>query len=262
MSRACENINIQTDDYKCQHHMIKICNYKEMKIILFYLIFFSSIISAQVDIVSTLKHIEIGEIDEAKSDLRRLNSRYPKDANVKFLAAVLTENGDEALQKYSMVYTKHPNSQFADAALYRVFSYYYSLGIYNKAEKFLTQLKDDYPNSPYIKAADRTLPSEDFFIQAVTETKKEEAPPIHTATEKFKYTVQAGAFLNHTNANNLKNKFESKGIYANTYTKEIGGSLLNIVVVGKFKNKDTAQPILDELKRDYKLNGRVVLLNW
>ena len=215
-----------------------------------------------MDIVPTLKHIESGEIEEATSDFRRLNSRYPNDANVKFLDAVLTENGEEALQKYSTVYTTHPESQFADAALYRVFSYYYSLGVYTKAEKHLTQLKENYPNSPYIKAADRTLPSEDFFIQAETETKKETPPPIRTVTKKYKYTIQAGAFLNKTNANNLKKKFEAKGIYADTYTKEVGGSLLNIIIVGKFVDKDSAQPILDELKKDYKLNGRVVLLNW
>ena len=232
-----------------------------MKFILICIFFIASFISAQVDIVSTLKHIESGEIDEAKSDFRRLNSRYPKDANVKFLAAVLTENGDEALHKYSIVFTQHPNSQFADAALYRVFSYYYSLGIYNKAEKHLIQLKNNYPNSPYIKAADRTLPSEDFFIQAVAETPKEETPQITPVVEKFKYTVQAGAFLNKTNANNLKKNFKAKGIYADTYTKNVGGSLLNIVIVGKFRNKNSAQPVIDELKKDYKLNGRVVPLN-
>ncbi len=232
-----------------------------MKNIFIYIFFLTSVISAQVDIISTLKHIESGEINEAKSDFRRLNTQYPHDANVKFLDAVLTENGDEALHKYTVVYTKYSNSQFADAALYRVFSYYYSLGIYNKAEKFLIQLKNNYPNSPYIKAADRTLPSEDFFIQAVAETKKKETPPILKVAEKYKYTVQAGAFLNKTNANNLKKKFEAKGIYANTYAKNVGGSLLNIVVVGKFKNKKSAQPIIDELKKDYKLNGRIVLLN-
>jgi len=232
-----------------------------MKLIFIFLFLLASFISAQVDIVPTLKHIESGEIEEARSDFRRLNSRYPKDANVKFLDAVLTENGEEALNKYSTVYTKHPESQFADASIYRVFSYYYSLGVYNKAEKHLTQLKENYPNSPYIKAANRTLPSEDFFIQAETVAKKEIPPPVRTVTTKYKYTVQAGAFLNKTNANNLKKKFEAKGIFADTYTKEVGGSLLNIIIVGKFVDKDSAQPILDELKKDYKLNGRVVLLN-
>ena len=232
-----------------------------MKLYLILHFFLVSLLFAQVDIVPTLKHIESGEISEAKSDFRRLNSRYPKDANVKFLDAVLTENGDEALKKYSVVFAKHPNSQFADAALYRVFSFYYSLGIYNKAEKYLTQLKETYPNSPYIKVADRTLPSEDFFIQAGAETKKEEPLVVRKSVEKFKYTIQAGAFLNKTNANNLKDKFIAKGIYSDTYTKEVGGSLLNIVVVGKFSNKSSAKPILDELKKDYKLNGRVVPLN-
>ena len=232
-----------------------------MKLYLILHFFLASVLLAQVDIVPTLKHIESGEIDEARSDFRRLNSRYPKDANVKFLDAVLTENGDEALNKYSVVYTKHSSSQFADAALYRVFSYYYSLGIYNKAEKYLTQLKETYPSSPYIKAADRTLPSEDFFIQSVTEVKKEKIPVVRKSVDNYKYTIQAGAFLNKTNANNLKNKFTAKGIYSDTYTKEVGGSLLNIVVIGKFKNKNSAKPILDELKNDYKLNGRVVPLN-
>jgi len=233
-----------------------------MKFIFICLFFIASFISAQVDIVSTLKHIESGELEEAQSDFKRLNSRYPDDANVKFLSAVLTENGEEALHKYSLVFTNHPNSQFADAALYRVFSYYYSLGIYNKAEKHLIQLKETYPSSPYIKAADRTLPSEDFFVKTEYKVVEEEkAPPPRVYEEQFNYTVQAGAFLNKTNANNLKKKYEAKGIFADSYTKEVGGSLLNVIVIGKFKDKDSAQPILDELKKDYKLNGRVVPLN-
>lgn len=232
-----------------------------MKFTFICLFFIATFLSAQVDIVSTLKHIESGELDEAQSDFRRLNSRYPDDANVKFLSAVLTENGEEALHKYSLVFTNHPNSQFADAALYRVFSYYYSLGIYNKAEKHLIQLKETYPNSPYIKAADRTLPSEDFFVKTDYKVVEEEkAPPPRVYEEQLRYTVQAGAFLNQTNAINLKKKFEAKGIYANTYPKEVGGSLLNIVVVGKFADQNSAQPILDELKNDYKLVGRVVPL--
>jgi cell division septation protein DedD len=233
-----------------------------MRLAFIFLFLLFSILTAQVDIVSTLKHIESGELDEAKSDFRRLNARYPDDANVKFLDAVLTESGEDALHKYSVVFTNHPRSQFADAALYRVFSYYYSLGIYNKAEKYLAQLKETYPNSPYIKAADRTLPSEDFFVKTESEQPKEEtAPPPRVYEEKYNYTIQAGAFLNKNNANNLKSKFEAKGIYSNVYPKEVGGSLLNIVVVGKFVDPNSAQPILEELKKDYKLNGRVVPLN-
>lgn len=231
-----------------------------MKSLFIYLFLLTSLISAQVNIVTALKHIESGEIAEAKGELRKLKSAHSDDVNVKFLSAVLTENGDEALQQYSIIYTKYPNSQFADASLYRVFSYYYALGIYNKAEKHLKQLKETYPNSPYIKAADRTLPSEDFFIQAVAEAKEVENKPIKKPVERYKYTVQAGAFLNKTNANNLKKKFEAKNIYSKIYTKDVGGSLLNIVLVGKFTDKDSAQPIIDELKKDYRLNGRVVPL--
>ena len=234
-----------------------------MRTTFIFLFLLLNITFAQVDIVPALKDIESGELEEAQTIYRNLKAKYPNDANVNFLDAVLTENGEEALHKYSLVFTKHPKSQFADAALYRVFSYYYSLGIYNKAEKYLTQLKETYPSSPYIKAADRTLPSEDFFVKTeFKEPKVETAPPPRVYEEKYNYTIQAGAFLNKKNANNLKSKFEAKGIYSNVYPKEVGGSLLNIVVVGKFIDPNSAQPILEELKKDYKLNGRVVPLNW
>lgn len=233
-----------------------------MRTTFIFLLFLLSISFAQVDIVPALKDIESGDIEEAQSILRTLKTKYPNDANVYFLDAVLSENGEDALYKYSIVFTNHPKSNFADAALYRVFSYYYSLGIYNKAEKYLTQLKEDYPNSPYIKAADRSLPSEDFFLKKeFKQPKKEIAPPPRIYEEKYNYTIQAGAFLNKNNANNLKNKFEAKGIYSNVYPKEVGGSLLNIVVVGKFIDPNSAKPILEELKKDFKLNGRVVRLN-
>jgi len=228
----------------------------------FFLIIFSAInLFAQADIISTLKKIESGEIADAENDLKQLKQNYPDNPEVKFLDAVLTENGEEALSKYFVVYSKFPNSQFADAALYRVFSYYYALGSYNKAEKYLKKLKTDYPSSPYIKAADRTLPSQDFFIEKGV-TKKEvhsnKSPKVEEV--QYKYTVQAGAFLNKTNADNLKKKFQLKGVYSATYTKEVGGSLLNIVIVGKFKNKKSAKPILKELKNKYRLTGRVVPL--
>lgn len=239
---------------------MNLLNNQKHIILLFVLFSLYSISFAQVDIVSTLKHIENGELTEAKNDFKRLNDRYPNDANVQFLDAVLSENGDEALNKYSLVFTKFPNSQFADAALYRVFSYYYSLGIYTKAEQFLAKLKQDYPNSPYINAADRNLPSEDAFVANYPDKPTEQKPKENKIVENFKFTIQAGAFLNKNNANNLKKKFEEKGIYSETYTKEIGASLLNVVMIGKFKNNEDAQSILDELKKDFNLNGRIIPL--
>ena len=48
---------------------------------------------------------------------------------------------------------KFPKSTYADAALYRIYSYYFALGLYNTADKNLNKLKKDYPESPYIKMA-------------------------------------------------------------------------------------------------------------
>jgi tetratricopeptide (TPR) repeat protein len=131
--------------------------------------------------------------------LQGFKSTAPNDPSVIFLDGVLTQNGDDALKKYSFVYEKYPKSRYADACLFRIFSYYYSLGYYKKAESYLTKLKTEYPASPYIKTADRTIPDEDSEINAVADNKPEEKID---APKNYKYTIQVGAFLNADNAEN------------------------------------------------------------
>ena len=71
----------------------------------------------------------------------------------------------------------------------------------------------------------------------------------------------AGAFLNKTNADNLKRKFENDGLYSSIFSKEVGGSLLNVVIVGKFSDKQTAQKSLTEIDKKYKLKGTIISIN-
>ena len=231
---------------------------KPSKLVLLCLLFLNITPYAQgVDIIPYLKEIEGGSEDAVRKSLDELIKNFPEDPDVKFLDAVLTIDGQEALEKYLTLYTKFPNSTFADAALYRIFSYYYALGFYRKAEDFLTKLKTEYPNSPYIKTADRQLPDDDEIVL-------EEAAPEQTEKEikpEFNFTVQAGAFLNYENAKRLKNQFEESGMYSEIFTKEVGGSLLNVVIVGKFSSEDQAIPLLEILDKNYKLQGRIIPLN-
>ena len=117
---------------------------------LFFFIFSLLIItetdlSAQeINIVDYLKRIEAGEIDNVRNEITMLRAANPNDPSVKFLDAVVTVDGPKALKKYEDVYNDYPQSKYADAALYRIFSYYYSLGIYNKAESYLNELKNKY----------------------------------------------------------------------------------------------------------------------
>lgn len=229
-----------------------------MKLLNYFLLFLflssSFVIAQEFDIVPYLVKIEQGNGAEAQSALPKLKTEHPNDPSVMFLDAVLTTNGDEALNKYLMISQNYPNSRFADAALYRVFSYYYSMGYYTRAGEYLNKLKAQYPNSPYIKAADRNIPDVEEVPQQTQTVATEKNVPL----EKFNYTIQAGAFLNTQNAMNLKSKFEQDGYFADIKTKEVGGSILNVVTLGKFATENDATTTLNYLKNKHNLNGRVV----
>jgi len=222
------------------------------------------LVGQEIDIVPALKEIEKGNITEARTLLRNFLLQSPNDPSVMFLDAVLTSDGNNAINKYEAIYKNSPNCKYADAALYRIFSYYYSLGIYNKATSYLDELKSSYPNSPYIKAADRTMPDDEILVeQSAEETSKPKVvsePKIQTPTEEKNgdILVQAGAFLNLNNAKNLQTQIESDGYKTSLNAKEVGGSVLNVVVIENLQNQTEAEKILEYLKSKFKLSGRII----
>lgn len=242
---------------------------KKFILILFAVIVLSSSISAQdVNIIPYLKQIESGDINDVNQALKELLTIHPNDPSVLFLDAVLTTNGEEALRKYIHIYDNYPKSKYADASLYRMFSYYYALGFYKKAENYLEKLKVEYPSSPYIDAAEKNIPEEvgvfyekDDSENAAEDTKLVETPTQIEKPAEPKYTVQAGAFLDIKNARDLLNKINADGYTAELKTKDIGGSTLNIVMVGKFYTERETGKLLSLLSSKYKLQGRIVSLN-
>lgn len=225
-----------------------------MKIFLSILIFSFPLFAQEIDITDALKEIEYGNIDNAKTHLQQLKTTSPNHPSVIFLDAVLTPDADAALVKFQTIYDKHPHSKYADAALYRIFSFHYALGYYKKADEYLSKLKTQFPNSPYIKAADRTIPDEDDSTLAnepqIEETKKDDT--------QHRFTIQAGAFLNAANAEKLKSQLNAGGFISEIKQKEIGGSLFNIVYVGSFENEKEALPVKEQLDKKYSLNVRIV----
>ena len=213
----------------------QISNYKSILLLILLLIPFT-IFAQDDEVVEQLKIIEKGKIEEAHNALKDLKARYPGNPSVMFLDAILKSNGEEALQLYKTVCEKHPKSAFADASLYRMFSYYYSIGLYKKADETLKKLKSEYPKSAYIQAADRTIPEEiPSDVKAPVEEKSVETKPAKTDNDdKAIFTVQAGAFLNIQNAQILKKNLTADGFTADIINKEVGGTILNVVKAGKF----------------------------
>jgi tetratricopeptide (TPR) repeat protein len=219
----------------------------------------------EIDIIPALQKIESGHIKSTELLLKDFKSTNPNDPSVLFLDAVMTKDGDQALNKYLAFIEKYPKNKFTDAALFRIFSYYYSLGHYKKAETYFERLKNDFPDSPYIQNVDKSIPLAD---SSETKTELTQASdsisvnPEKTAdSKKFYFTIQAGAFMNIENAKNLCENLNKEKYSTEITTREIGGSLLNVVNVGKFQTEKEAEPVLTLLASKYNLKGRIVKLN-
>ena len=231
---------------------------KHFSIFLFILSILSAsqIIAQEVDIVPYLKMIEQGKVEEVKGKLLDLKTEYPKSSNLLFLEGVLTENGQDAVALYQTLVDKHPKSAYADAAIYRIYSYYFALGLYNTADKNLNRLKKDYPDSPYIKMVAANVVKNDV---EETSQQNNQTPVENNDTEKqLTYSVQAGAFTNSVNANALKKDIESAGMVSFIKDKNVAGTVFKVVYVGKFETKKEAEDFLPIANTRFRIAGRVV----
>lgn len=207
------------------------------------------------DIQRRLELIEKGQGEVVKAELPTLMTNFQNHPGVLYLQAVLTTEGNEAAKIYQSIVDNFPKSEWADDALFKLYQYYYSIGLYKTAEQKIEQLKRDYPYSTY--AAD----------QKVVEEPKVAAPPEPPATvsrpskgEKFSvvYTVQAGTFSVLQNAEELKARFERDGYPSHIFTIVNNGKKFHKVWVGEFHKQDEAKRFSAEIKKKYHLETIVV----
>ncbi len=223
--------------------------------------------SQEANIVPYLKQIERGDLRDAKDGLLQLKNKNPNDPSVMFLDGVLTQNARDAVEIYKTIINKYPGSKYADAALYRIYTYYYALGSYDTANSYLERLRAGYPSSPYLKIisqniqydsskTDEKLTENETTIDTSSVTK--EPPAVGTKENIFKYTIQAGAFSNKDNALSLQKDFVNAGYFSIIKDKSVAGSTFQVVYVGKFTNEEDAKNILQEIETKFKITGQVI----
>lgn len=198
--------------------------------------------------------IEKGQINQAQVDLENFKSEYPDHPDIIFLDAVLTTDGKAAFEKYSRVYKIFPDSRFADASVFRMFSYHYALKNYKEAGNYKIILEDEYPGSPYIKIARKNMKETKPSNSSGNRFAKK--PKISSG--KYAYTIQAGAFISSENANKLKKQFTERGFPTHILKKEVAGSILNVVTVGEFNSINEARTALQSINREYDVKGRII----
>ncbi|OIO16630.1 MAG: hypothetical protein COZ80_01405 [Ignavibacteria bacterium CG_4_8_14_3_um_filter_37_9] len=209
--------------------------------------------SQEYNIIPLLKKVEEGKSSEVKDELQPLLKRNPGDPSLLFLTALLTEDGAKAKENYLKIVKTFPKSKYADAALFRIYSYHTAIGDVREAAVYLNKLKAEYPKSNYLPSVENiaSLNSEENEIRETIPLKNELA-------SREQFTIQVGAFSSIKNAEVLKTDLEDSGYEVEIAEKNVGGTIFNVVCLGKFENKKSAEKILDKINNDFKLNGRVV----
>ena len=122
-----------------------------MKGLAIILIFFSFAYSQNINLYLTL--IEKGRYDEVRENIPDLLSRYPNEPGVKYIQALINNDGDASLAQYKKVIENFPDSEFASQSSIKIGEYLFARGLYSQASAQLKKTIFDYPKSDFHQRA-------------------------------------------------------------------------------------------------------------
>ncbi len=230
------------------------------------------------ELATAITRVNRGEAADVRALLPDLIAKYQNTPGLLYLEGRLSTDGIEGVKFYQSVVDNFPKCEWADDALYRIYQYYYAIGLYRTADLKMQQLRRDYPNSPHVQgtaAAEMpkteepviTLAKKDTVAIDTTAVAATNAPPPDTTPPAPEvvvpeasrgYVLQVGAFSTVANAEKQKAFFEDRGFQAQITNKVRSGRSLHLVWIGNFKNSDEAMKFGREIKSKYKITGIVV----
>ena len=225
-----------------------------------------------------LDFIYNGQAERVRIELPSLQKQYPNDPGIMYLDAILTTDGAAAVKKFQSIVDDYPQNEWADDALYKVYQYYYSVGLYKTADQKFDQLKQQYPNSLYVVGlTQEQKPAAPRPEQTVEQKQPDtiQAPPaeqpsvtepapaqptdtVAAAVTPGKFAVQAGAFGTEKNAQKQVDFLGTIGRKATVGTKMSAGKTLYIVLVEGFATEMDARNFIAELKSKYNIESIIV----
>ena len=232
----------------------------------------------EAEVRKRLDFIYHGQAERVRIELPGLERQYAEDPGVRYLDAILTTDGAAAIKKFQVIVDQFPQNEWADDALYKVYQYYYSVGLYKTADQKFEQLKQQYPNSLYVAGSSKEQkpavmsqePSVDTTKPAPVK-QKQEAPPVVVEQPKqdavqtpvpspaaAKFAVQAGAFSTAKNAQKQADFFGTIGRQAIVSTKVSNGKTLYVVSVEGFTSEQEARSFIAELKSKHNIESIIV----
>ncbi len=225
------------------------------------------------DIQQLVDLVNRGQGDVVKAELPSLLTRYPNNPGILYVQALLTSEGAEAVRMYQSIVDNFPKSEWADDALYKVYQFYYSLGLYRTAELKMAQLKREYPSSKYItssagpeavKPAAEAQKPQQKPAATPPPAKPTAAPaapaesPAQQAGETGLFSLQVGAYTALTNADRQKKYFEERGYTAEVISRVRDGRSMYVVLVGAYRTYDEAKARAAEIKQRLNIDSFVL----
>ncbi len=251
-----------------------------IRFIAFFLPFFIN--GQNIDMYISL--IDEGQINSVKEKLPELISKYPNDAGVIYLRALLTKDGIKSLDLYNLILEKFPKSSYADDAAVKLGEYFYAKGLYSQACQKLSHFPRKYPRFhdmqrvldlmvssfkaigqddsaqyyvsiyqgmfPYLDVEKYEINSSELNLPRVSSVKMK--------NKKSPYVIQIGAFGSLKNANRLKLQANQMGYEVDVVQVETKDRTLNAVRIIRYNSKTAAEKVGQIVKRKLGVDYRVL----
>ena len=143
---------------------------KRSYIYLVYLFGLISIYPQNINLYITL--IEKGRIQEVKDNLPELLERYPNEAGVYYIQALVNQDGDSSIDQFQKIIMNFPSSQFAAKSEMKIGEYFFARGLYSQASIQLKKLIYKYVDA---KDHQRAL---DLMINSYMATGEEDSAKV------------------------------------------------------------------------------------
>ena len=247
-----------------------------------YLVFPILIFGQNIDMYISL--IDEGQINSVKEKLPELISKYPNNAGVIYLQALLTKDGMKSLDLYKMIIEKFPKSSFSDDASVKLGEYFYARGLYSQACRSLSQFPRKHPRfydmqrvidllvgsfqavgqndsaQYYLSIYQGMFPYLDVEKYGINSSK------VHAryskkekySTKQSPYVIQIGAFSSLTNANRLKLQANQIGHKVEIVQIQTNDRTLNAVRIIRYNSKTAAEKVGQNVKRKLGVDYRVL----
>ncbi len=228
--------------------------------------------------------INEGQTNSVKEKLPELISKYPNDAGIIYLKALLTKDGMKSLDLYNLILERFPESRYSDDAAVKIGEYFYARGLYSKACKKLSNFPRKNPRfhdmqrvidlmvssfqaigqddsaKYYLSIYQGMFPYLDVEKYEINLTSDNLSRIVNEPTRKIKspYVIQIGAFSSLKNANRLKLQANQIGYEVEIVQVDTKDRSLNAVRIVRYNSKTAAEKVGQIVKRKLGVDYRVL----